>query len=260
MISRTFVAGFLFAASACGSLFAADVPIPSRFLFKNGGDPIWVSAAEAITPSGFLRPEIYRRESLEAVLEDGKRERARRRAVSDAQEANDACDVIYTERHADDPGQFPVSSLEQLAEVARTREVISGVVTGLALGVHDVMPYTMVQIDPRPATASGERVYIMYPRGRLHFDGVTFCNNNPDFSELPALGDSITFVAAHSPVFDTTGTLFVTTGSWLLYERDGIVVPPPGLRLDPDMRSLESLHAVTVRLRSRPKVDNRQQR
>jgi hypothetical protein len=256
MISRTFVAGFLFAASACGSLFAADVPMPSRFVFRNGGDPIWVSAAEAITSSGFLRPEIYRRESLEAVLEDGKRERARRRAVS----SDVQCDVIYTERHPDDPGQFPVSSIEQLAEVARTREVISGVVTGLALGVHDVIPYTMVQIDRRPPNASGERVYVMYPRGRLHFDGVTFCNENPDFSELPTLGDSITFVAAHPPVFDTTGALYVTTGSWLLYESNGSVVPPPGLRLDSNVRRLESLHAITVRLRSRPEVDNRQQR
>jgi hypothetical protein len=94
----------------------------------------------------------------------------------------------------------------------------------------------------------------------LHFDGVTFCNENPDFSELPALGDSITFVAAHQPVFDTTGTLFVTTGSWLLYESNGSVVPPPGLRLDSNVRRLESLHAITVRLRSRPEVDNRQQR
>jgi hypothetical protein len=75
---------------------------------------------------------------------------------------------------------------------------------------------------------------------------MTFCNNDPAFSELPSLGDAITFVASRP--LDSTGSLYRTSGSWILYEHRGAIVTAPGLQFDSGVRRLESLGAITDRL------------
>lgn len=235
---------------AANVVSADDDTIPSRFTFKFGGDPIWISASEAITASGALRPEVQRPESLKYLMSRLEQEKASRRNVaSDAHEAGDSCDVNYGRRFEDGPDDFSVRSLAQLKDVAASRSVISGVLSASAVGLYDGIPYTVLQIDRASVEAGTDRVYLLYPRGRLRFDNLTFCNSDPSFSELPAIGDPITFVVS-API-DSTGTLFMTSGSWVLYEHEAALVSPPELRLDPEIRRLKSVRAITDHLRTR---------
>jgi hypothetical protein len=223
---------------------ADDNTIPGRFLFKYGGDPIWISASEAITGSGTLRPDVPRPEHLKRVMTRWHEQEASRRSV-DTQQVADPCDVTYTESFTEGPDEGAITSLAVLDEMAATRSVINGTVSASAMGIHDGVPYTIVQIDSDSMGAFPKRVYLMYPRGRLRFDGMAFCNNSPAYSELPRIGDPIMFIASHP--LDSTDTLFFT--SWIVYERDTAVVSSQGLQLEPDARP-KSVRAFADRLRS----------
>jgi hypothetical protein len=192
---------------------ADDNTIPRYFDFKFGGAPIWIAATEAITEEGTLRADIQRPEGLKNRIAQS-RERPRPSAT---------CDVQYGHFFDEAPDDFPLT-LEVLNEVLATRSVISGTVTASAVGIHNVVPYTILQID----LDSSKRVYLMYPRGRLHFDGITFCHEDDFFSEPPSIGDPIVFIA--SDPIDGTGVLFVT--SWIVHEHDGELLITQHLQLE----------------------------
>lgn len=232
---------------------ADDNTIPGRFTFKFGGDPIWISASEAITPSGALSVDVQRPEHLKLEMSRVEETLERRTASSDAHKTGLSCDVTYTERFDGGPDDIPVRSLSELVEVASTRTTITGVLSATAVGIHDGIPYTVLQIDAASPKASVGRVYLMYASGQLRFDDITVCNMNPAFAKLPAIGDPITFVAS-API-DTTGTLYYSPRSWVFYEHQSVLVSPPALQQDPAIRELKSARAIALQLRIRPQHD-----
>jgi hypothetical protein len=223
---------------------SADDAIPSRFWSGSDGDVIWVSASEAITTSGTLRPEIHQPERLKRFLKDRATPRTTEAAAPEA--ANESCDVTYTERFTEGRDDFFAGSFAELSDVAASRSVIHGVLSASQIGLHDGLPYTILQIDLDSSNIAHGPVYLMYPRGRLHFGGMTFCNNDPAFSELPSIGDQITFIASRP--LDSTGSLYRTSGSGILYEHRGSLVTAPGLQFDSCVRRFQSLEAITDRL------------
>jgi hypothetical protein len=223
---------------------ADDNTIPGRFTFKFGGDPIWISASEAIAASGTLRLDVPRPEHLKRLMTGWHEQEASRRSIDTQQDAQ-PCDITFTESFTEGPDEGAITSLAVLDEVAATRAVINGTVSASAVGIHDGVPYTILQIDADSMGAIPKRVYLMYPRGRLRFDGMTFCNNSPAYSELPGIGDPIMFIASHP--LDSTDTLFFT--SWIVYESGTAVVSSRRLQLEADARP-KSVRAFTDHLRS----------
>jgi hypothetical protein len=243
---------FLFALNLLASVASADNnTIPRYFDFKFGGDPLWISASEAITATGTLRPDIRRSEHLKhRIAEWHERQAAEKGVASDAQNrAGESCDVTYGHYFNEGPDEGAITSAETLREIVATRSVITGTVTASALGIHDGIPYTILQIDDEAAN----RRYLMYPKGRLRFEGMTFCNDDPSFFELPATGDPILFIA--SDAVDSTGTLFTT--SWVVYEHDSAVVTSRSLQLEPDARP-KSIRGFAKTLRAAQQGDKQQ--
>lgn len=227
---RTIVAFAFLLWMSAGVASADGNTIPHVFDFKFGGGPLWISAADAITPAGTLRSDIRLPEHLKLQLAQWHEKQASSlNAVgSNSQIAAESCDVSYGHYFNEGPDEGVITSVDALYEVVATRSVISGTVTDSALGIHDGIPYTILQIDED----SSARVYLLYPRGHLRFEGMTFCNDDPSFSEVPAIGDPIVFIA--SDAVDSTGTLFTT--SWVVYEQRSTVVSSQGLQLEPAAR------------------------
>jgi hypothetical protein len=200
------------ALGASSGLASADNTIPRYFEFKYGGDLLWIAASEAITSSGTLRPDVPRPAHLQNHLAE---QASRRPVVSDDAQPTEKCDVSYGRIFVDGPDEGAITSVATLNETIATRSVISGTVTASELGLHYGIPHTILQIDPEPDADSVDRVYLMFPRGRLRFEGVTFCNEDPTVAGLPAIGDPIMFVASYP--LDSAGTLFSTT--WIVYEQ-----------------------------------------
>lgn len=241
-----YIAPIMFLVCLDVSRISADNTIPGRFWSGSDGDVIWVSASEAITTSGTLRPEVHRPERLNRFLKDRTPATPRPHEATVSEAAKVSCDVTYTERFTEGRDDFPVESFAELSDVAATRSVIHGVLTASEIGLHDGLPYTVLQVDVDSSDIDQDRVYLMYPRGRLQFDGMSFCNNDPAFSELPSIGDEITFIASRP--LDSTASLYRTSGSWILYEHADTIVTAPGLQLDSGNRRLEPLRAITERL------------
>lgn len=144
----------------------------------------------------------------------------------------------------DDHDGFPVATLAELKTVAAARMVFTGVVTATAAGWHAGMPHTVIRI------ADGDRiVYLLYPVGRLRHEDMIVCNSDPEYSEVPYPGDRIIFVASR-PI-DASEALFVTSGSWILYDRAGKLVTGPELKDDAALRGVHSIRAVADYLRSK---------
>jgi hypothetical protein len=236
---------------------SAEHTIPRYFEPKFGGDPLWISLSEAMTPEGALRPEIRRRNHLNSQMRQRlEQESARRKtAASDAaRQPGDVCDVQYGHRFTDGPDDGVITSVAVLDELLATRLVISGTVTAAALGLHEAIPYTILQIDTDSREVVANRVFLMYPRGRVRFEGIMFCNEDPSFKDLPSIGDSIVFIASH-PI-DSTGTLFSTRH--IVYETEaGVVASSTSLRLEPEALP-KSVRAFTERMRGVQQRDQRQ--
>lgn len=234
---------FLLATSAV----AAEVGIPERFDFKFDGAPIWISAARAIAADGSVRAEVLRPEERDE-LRDRRREQAarddRQRVIQD--ESSSLCDVNFF-GSVDGADVYPATTLEDLVEFAATRSVVSGIVAGSAVGLHGGKPHTILQVTRDVAVEGGTVAYLLYPSGELRFDGMTVCNADPAFAAPPAVGDAVTFVAGSA--IDSTGTLFVTDGSWILYERAGATVLPPALQSDAKLQSIPTARALALFLR-----------
>ncbi|HYC58293.1 MAG TPA: hypothetical protein VEK79_01890 [Thermoanaerobaculia bacterium] len=222
---------------------ANDDTIPKRFVSKFGGDPIWISATEAISPEGTLRKEIRRTAHLQRLIARHEKERSRRAVAPDAQSTAE-CDIAFSERFTDGPDDGAVTSLEILDEMGATRSIITGRVSASRIGIHDSTPYTILQVDVDSPGTSPKRVYLMYPRGRLQFDGLSVCNVNPLYSELPSVGDQLVFIASY-PI-DSTGTLFSTP--LIIYEHEASVVIPPHLQLEQEAQP-SSVRLFAARLR-----------
>lgn len=227
--------------------FAAAPGIPERFEFRFDGAPIWVSAARAIAADGSVRPGVLRPEVRDELI-DRRREQAdrfdRQEAIQD--DSSSRCDVnFFGSVHGADV--YPASTLEALVDFAATRSVVSGIVTGSAVGLHNGKPHTILQIKTDAPIEGSSVAYLLYPSGKLRFDGMTVCNDDPAFAALPTVGDAVTFVAASA--IDSTGTLFVTDGSWILYDHAGAAVLPPALQSDAKLRRIPSARALALFLR-----------
>jgi hypothetical protein len=223
------VAVFIFAMSLTGVAAYADNTIPRYFDFKFGGDPLWIAASEAITPAGVLRSDIQRPGHLKhQIARWHERQAAAGAATSQATPSPQSCDISFAEKFTEGPDEGAITSREVLEEMVSSRLVIDGSVSALDVGIHDGMPYTIIQIDVN-SKQDPKRVYLLYPKGRLRFDGLTFCNDDPAFADTPAVGDPIMFIASYP--LDSTGTLFST--SWVVYEHQASVAASRRLRLAP---------------------------
>lgn len=242
------VAAILFATCLSPLVVAASdqtAGIPARFEFKFHSATIWVAASEAINSDGTIRPGILQ-SAVRQELEYRRKNQAERRKRAGAPAATD-CDVAFYGIIAEDPDQYPVATLEALREAASVRTVISGVVSATAVGLHTAIPHTVVRIVTD--SHDGDNVvYLLYPTGRLHFDGLTVCNDDPSYAPTPSPGDAITFVAA-SPI-DATGKLFNPPGSWIFYDHRGGSVLPPGLLSDAEARKVRSAREMADFLRA----------
>lgn len=236
----------LILASVTGGVVAAENEIPRYFEHKFGGELLWISAPEAITSEGKLRPGIRLSADLkERIKQWHEQEAIRKSAASEGAARTPDCDVQYGHRFTDGPDEGVVTSSATLDELATTRLVISGRVTAAAPGIHVGIPYTVLQIDQDSHEAVPNRVFLMYPRGRLRFEGMTFCNENPSFMDLPSIGDAIVFIASYP--LDSAGTLFST--SLIVYETESGVAKSKSFRLEPEAMP-RSVRGFTERLRA----------
>jgi hypothetical protein len=215
--------GVLMSSCLALGLFGADASIPARFEFKFDRAPIWIAASEAISADGSLRAGVLSaldREELAIRARDRRRQKQR-----PATEGAAPCDVEYAGVMAGDAAASPARTIAELREAAATRSVMSGRVAATAVGLHLGMPYTVVAID-----VDEKRVYLLYPVGRLQFEGITVCNKDASYAEVPKEGDAITFLGGTA--IDHTGTLYTAAGSWIFYDRDGGIVAPPEFAVD----------------------------
>jgi hypothetical protein len=120
-------------------------------------------------------------------------------------------------------------------------------VTGSAVGLHNGQPHTILQVETDAPVEGGSVAYLLYPVAKLRFDGLTVCKDDPAFAAPPTVGDAVTFVAPSA--IDSTGTLFVTDGSWILYDHAGAPVVAPTLQSDAKLRRLPSARALALVLR-----------
>jgi hypothetical protein len=235
---RALVIVVLVACATVGSASADDNTIPRYFEFKFGRDLLWISASEAITATGSLRPDIHQLEDLKSRFAEW-----RKNIVRDGR-TPDTCDVSYGHVFAEGPDDGAITSSASLEETVATRAVISGTVTATALGIHNAIPFTILQIDEDGEAGRAPRVYLMFPRGRLQFEGITFCNDDPTFTDMPTVGDPIVFIASYP--LDAAGTLYST--SLIVYEHASVVMSSDNFQLQGEARP-QSVRAFAERLR-----------
>lgn len=169
-----------------------------------------------------------------------------RKTAARVKPTRDVCDVEYGHLFTDGPDDTVMTSSAGLNEFLETRLVISGTVTASALGLHSAVPFTILQIGTNSEEAPAKRVFLMYPRGRARYGGITYCNEDPSFNELPAIGDSIVFIASYA--IDATDTLFIT--NYVVYEAgSGVVASSGGFRMEPDAQH-RSVGGFAERLRA----------
>jgi hypothetical protein len=210
--------------------------IPDRFLFRGSDDVIWVSESAATASDGRVRPGVMSSEWHKEVL--WRRDsQARARGAAPVP---DACAVEFfgaTDSH----DAYTVATLAELRAAAATHTVFTGIVTATAAGWHRGMPHTVIRI-----VDGGRVVYLLYPVARVRHDDMMVCNADPEYAAVPGAGDRIVFVAPR-PI-DATGSLFVTSGSWILYEHAAKLVAGPTLKDDAALQSI-NIRAITDYLR-----------
>jgi hypothetical protein len=225
-----------FVASVSAGVVRADAPtIPRYFEFRYGRELLWISATEAITAEGTLRPDVPRAAHLDHSIARWKEQHA----------GPQPCDITFGHSFTEGPDDGVIQSVEVLDEVVATRTVIDGTVSASTVGMHDGQPYMILQIDVPSKNGRSEPVYLMYPKGRLQFEGITFCKDDELFSGLPAAGDPIVFITSYP--LDARGTLYQTT--WVVYEHDGQVVGSAQLELEAEARP-RSVREFAARLRA----------
>jgi hypothetical protein len=227
--------------------FAAPPDIPERFEFRFDGRPIWISAPSAITADGRVRPGVLRPEVRDELLDRRREDAIQVQAQASVQaDSSSRCDAtFFGGLHGSDAGQ--ATTFADLVDIAASRSVVSGNVSGTVVGLHAGKPYTIVQIQTDVPVAGGSVAYLLYPDGKLRFDGMTVCNDDPAFAAPPAVGDAVTFVTGSA--IDSTGALFVTDGSLILYDHDGAVVLPPAFESDAKLRLIPSARELARVLR-----------
>lgn len=199
-----------------GVAVAGDI-IPRSFAFADG-TPLWISADDAITASGGLREDVSWLSRLHRDVLQWRERQTTNRAI--ASDSVPGCDIAFGGSLVDGPDEFTIETEALLREVIQSRQVASGKVTAIASGIHNGMPYSILAIATDTSSETASRVYLMYPRAKFVFQGVTICNEDPFVGPLPEIGDSILFIASF-PI-DGTGTLFSTP--WVVHQgRRGVV-------------------------------------
>lgn len=230
-------------------------PMPPRFEFKFDRAPIWVAASEAIAPDGSVRAGVLRptaREELSRRHASEIERRARTRVTTNEAET---CDVAFAGVMAGDAAEPGAKTLDDLRDVVAGRSVISGRVAASAVGLHAGMPYTVLQIETDRSEDSA--AYLLYPAGRMRFEGMTVCNRDASYPELPVAGDVITFVTG--PAIDHTGRLFTASGSWIFYDHDGATTTPPGFNLSGEGPKAPTAQELAKLLRSNERSNDKRQ-
>jgi hypothetical protein len=228
--------------------FAAAPDIPQRFEFRSDAAPIWISAASAVAADGHVLPGVLQPEMRDELHDRRRQDGARRNAdLSTQEESSKGCDASFFGNVHAASDSYPARTFADLVEIASTRTVISGVVSASAVGLHNGKPYTVLQIETDALLEGGFVAYLLYPDGKLRVENMTVCNDDPAFAALPVVGDAVTFVTGSA--IDTTGTLFVTDGSLIVYDHAGRTVLPPALELDARLRRIASARELAVVLR-----------
>lgn len=228
---------------------AAENEIPRYFEHKLDWALLWLTLSEAITPEGTLRPDLRRHDTVSSEMRRHLDQELARKTAAGVKPTPDVCDVEYGHTFADGPDDGVITSSAALEELLETRSVISGTVTATDVGLHSGVPFTILQIDTNSEGAPAKRVFLLYPRGRARYGGLTYCNEDPEFKELPSIGDSILFVASYA--VDATNTLFIT--NYVVYEtKSGVVATAGGFRLEPDAQP-RSVRGFMERLRAAQK-------
>lgn len=187
--------------------------IPRSFAF-NDGDLVWISADDAITASGSLREDVSWLSRLQRDIRQWREKQTSNQTITS--DSFPGCDIAFGGSLVDGPDEFSIRTEAQLREVIQTREVVSGKVIAISSGIHNGMPYSILAIA-RDASGTASTVYLMYPRAKFIFDGVTICNEDPAVGPLPEMGDTILFIASY-PI-DRSGTLFSTP--WVTHQGRG---------------------------------------
>jgi hypothetical protein len=163
------------------SRFTAAAEIPDRFLFPSDGLIIWISETAAISEDGRLRPGILEPEEL---LVRRRQAAADRVASPSAEGDSGGCDATFFE--ACNLDLASPTTFGELVDAAATRSVVSGIVSRSAIGLHQGLPYTLLQIERDVPGEGGAVAYLLYPKGKLRFEGMTVCQDDPRFPAPPA--------------------------------------------------------------------------
>jgi hypothetical protein len=208
---------------------AEQKPIPTRFEFKFDRAPIWIAATEAVASDGSVRAGVLRSGAREELASRLALQKELRKRGAVATEATDTCDAVFAGVIDGGDTHSMAETFDDLREAATGRSVISGRVTGSAVGLHGGMPYTVIGVET-DSWGMSRQVYLLYPFGHMRFEGMTVCNSDADYSAPPAIGDAITFLA--SQPIDHSETLYAVSGSLIFYDHEGVIVVPPGFKID----------------------------
>ena len=219
---------------------------PRSFVSSNvhRNAPVWINADDAIDANGNPRPDAFTDYELRFLDATAARLAAQQPTANGRSAEKDGCDITLSPPTDNRPDDLGVSARwADVVRKSRDHGVVSGIVTGTAVGFSLAVPQTLVTVEvdgPRH-----EVVYLLYPTGATTVRGRRYCGSE-GWAPLPSIGDAITFVRV-TPL-DVSGLLFAPRGEDVIYEHDGRAVVAPRLRSDADVTRLGSFSAMKASL------------
>jgi hypothetical protein len=200
--------------------------LPSFYSVNNPyrGVPLWIAAEDALTPEGTLREGAIA-PAEERVLANAFKHYEQQNARIDSA----ACGITFGPKFDFAPGMHSPQSWDDLEQRARKGVVVSGEVVELRAGLFGGTPATLLRIEP--AKANGPlpfEAFVVYPRGSLTINGVRVCTHDHAYTDMPAVGDRVLFIADQA--LDEDGLLFAPPAEMIVYERGGRLVPSPAAK------------------------------
>ncbi|MEK6373147.1 MAG: hypothetical protein AABO58_10665 [Acidobacteriota bacterium] len=204
--------------------------IPDKFWSTNPyrTAPLWISARAALDHETLRSGALAEHEA--AQLRNHLRQmEGRRSSAAGATVSSGKCDVTFGAL-LDDAPMPSAATLDDVRRYASTQPLVEGTVVGSDVGLYAGTPFTVVQIRVTRTSKSrgGDTAYLLIPKGTLTVEGVALCTSDPRYSEVPANGDTVLFVAGLPANPD--GTLFRLPAEHLFVWHGGALVVVPRLR------------------------------
>lgn len=147
----------------------------------------------------------------------------------------------------DYPNEAPFSSLQEATHKARL--VLVGSVTARAGGFSGSEAGTLLEIEPKEFIKGSVRrpessYYVFFPAGNFTFQGRPYCATNPQFPEIPNVGDQVLVFVRAPESFEGSFLAIYHGTDIVVMGRDGIVRSSLSLGVAKRSKSIEVLREV----------------